>query len=327
MTRINLRDRLFSVTATPSEEQAARLQAGRGGWYVTQVKPPQHNTPATIPGVVKGITERATKWLGLRNNSPVAAFEIRRHQPDDLTVQFAVPTKRFDRKLRNQIRSTIPAVQFDDGVSGLPISEGETVGGATFSLGRRPWYPLATEFNQPPNNSVTSLLHRHAMPQGRFVIQLLFRPIVGRPVREWWWKRRAYKTVGYLRKEKEGLWNSRSATPRERSQADAVERKAATPRFATSLRVAVIGADDLTPSYVNEISGGYNVFDSLETDQYLAPSIVRSLRAKRVLGYAQSVSDRRFSQWSNRFDVSVEELGGLVSLPSHRQRNLATAHP
>jgi hypothetical protein len=150
---------------------------------------------------------------------------------------------------------------------------------------------------------------------------------VGRPVREWWWKRRAYKTVGYLRKEKEGLWNSRSATPRERSQADAVERKAATPRFATSLRVAVIGADDLIPSYVNEISGGYNVFDSLETDQYLAPSIVRSLRAKRVLGYAQSVSDRRFSQWSNRFDVSVEELGGLVSLPSHRQRNLATAHP
>jgi hypothetical protein len=319
-------DRWRHPTAVSTEDDIPVLRHGGGG-YTTQVKPPRnHGADAVLP-VVRAMMELSTRWLGLRNDSPVMAFEIRRPMPDTLTLQYSVPTKRLDRKIRNELRQTVPGVAFDEGATGLPVTSTESVGGGILTLGRKDWYPLETDHDSPANNAVTSLLHRHAMPNAKIVIQLLVQPVAGQPVRQWWWKHRACKTVGYLRKEKENLWGSRPPTPRERQQADAVERKAATPRFKTSLRVVVIGADEQTPSYVHEVASGYNVFESLETGQFFTTETVAPFRERRVVNFAQAVAGRQFGRWSRAFSLNPEELACLLSLPSQDQQNIVRADP
>jgi hypothetical protein len=234
---------------------------------------------------------------------------------------------RMQRKLRNELRQSVPGVEFEEGVNGLPIRQNQTVGGAMLTLARDNWYPVEIDHNHPPNNSITSLLHRHALPDAKIVVQLLARPVAGQPIKTWWWNKSAHRTSNYLKKEKEKLWGRRKPTKRERSQADAVERKAATPRFQTSLRVLVVGAEEMTPSYVREVADGYKIFESLDTDQYFITESVDVFRQKRIIDFAQAVADRRFSDWSRSFYVNEEELAALLSLPGQNQQNIKRASP
>jgi hypothetical protein len=160
------------------------------------------------------------------------------------------------------------------------------------------------------------------MRDTQFVIQVVFRPVVGTPLRSWWWSRRAYKRIGYLRKEKEKLWGSRSPTPRERQQADAIEWKAGSPRFHVSIRFLTVNAGEYTRSRVKELAGAFNVFENPETGQYLNAVTVSVLRRSSLLRFGEAVADREFRQWSRRFQASTQELAALVSLPTVDQQNI-----
>ena len=325
---MSLLDPLLHYTTTPTEEEAEYLRNLGGHLHSIQVKTPtDQKIPAVPENLVKTVTELQSKWLGLKNTSPVAAFEIRRSNPDQIQIQFSTPTKRLERKLRTQLTNQNPGIRFEEGVHGIPVTSEDTVGGGILTTGRNDWYPLKHDFNQPPVNSVVSALHRHAMRDTKFVVQVLFQPVIGKPLRRWYWRRRAFQRIGYLRKEKEKLWGSRKATPREKRQADAIEDKAGTNRFHTSIRFLVIGADEYTQSRVKELSGGYNTFENPDTGQYLDTVTVKSLREKRILSFAETVAHRRFGSWSQSFQTSVPELAALLSLPSIDQKNITQAEP
>ncbi|MFC5133505.1 MULTISPECIES: hypothetical protein [Haloferacaceae] len=317
-----IRDRLFTSAVELDEDQARYLRAGSGGQAVEVHPPRAQSISATLNQFTKTIYEPQTKWFGVKNTSPVAAFEIRRTVPDQVSMQFIVPTKRLERKVRTQLENEVPGVGFSDGTLQLPISEGCTVGGGLLEPGCRDWYPLETGFNSPPNNSVLSALHRHAMQNSQFVIQILFQPVVGRPVRSWWWTRRAYQRIGYLRKEKEKLWGSRSATPREKQQANAVEAKAGSPRFNVSIRFLIVNGGEYTRSRVKELSGAFNVFENPETGQYLNATTVQTLRKRSLLRFVDAVGQRDFQGWGRRFQATTEELASLISIPDIDQQNI-----
>lgn len=323
-----IRDRLFHTTATLNEEHAQRLQFSKGTWYTVRVLPPTNTSiPATLNRFVASIKEIQTTWLKLRNTSPVTAYEIRRPTPDSLTVQYAVPTNRLERKVRTHLTNEIPDVQFADGVNGLPVTEDDDVGGGMLTVGRPDWFPLKTDFDHPPANSIAASLHRHAMQNTRFVIQILFQPNAGQPLRRWWWRRRGYQQRNYLKKEKENIWGSVQPTRRERDQARAIDDKVGNARFHTSIRFTIIGAGEYTPSRVKELAGAFNVFESPVTGQYLNANTVRSLRQKRVLGFANAIANRSFSRWNLRFHTTEAELAGLLALPSIDQPNLRRTQP
>lgn len=323
-----IRDKLLKYSVELEEDDAEALQRMTGGKYTVEIHPPSAgNVPETVNQFVKAIYEPQTKWLGLKNTSPVAALEIRRSTPNSLRLQFALPTKRLERKVRGQLKNEVPGVNFSDGVSGLPVAEGSTVSGGLLTTGRNDWYPLQTEFDQPPVNSVVSGLHRHAMNNTGFLIQILFKPVVGQPVRSWWKNWRSYKRVGYLRKEKQKLWGSRSPTPREKRQADAIEAKMGTARFHTAIRICMINAEPHVKSRIKEIAGGFNIFENPETGQYLDAVTVKSLREKPIHRFAQTVAQRRFGGWSRSFHASQHELAALVSIPDKIQQNLRVAEP
>lgn len=200
---IDIRNRLLHDHATIEEAEADQLQHGLSDQYTVEVQPPRHGEmPATLKQFARGITEYQTKWFGLSNASPIAAYEIRRSKLGDLTYQFTVPSKRLERKLRTNLIEAVPDLGFDTGVDGLPISPGDTVGGGLLTVGRADYYPLRTEFDTPAINALTAALHRHAMQDTRVIVQVLFQPEIGKPIRSRWWIRRAYKRLGYLRKEK-----------------------------------------------------------------------------------------------------------------------------
>lgn len=308
------------------QEQAALLAEPNTEYYGVEVKPPAtSDVPATVEGFVRGLLELQTKLLGTKNASPIVAYELYRVNPDRLRLQFCVPTKRLERKVRTHLVTEIPDVRFDDGGTSLPILPDDTIGGGLLTTGREDRFPLRAEFDSPPINSLVSALHRHAMRDTRFVVQILFQPITGRPVRDWWWRRRSFQRVNYLRKEKEQLWGSRSATPRERQQADALERKASERRFWTCIRVAVIGAGKYTQSRVKELAGAFNVFENSETGQYLNAVTLTARRQHHFLNFYRAIGARAFGGYSYRFQTSTDELAGLVSIPDRPQQNLPTA--
>ncbi|NLV13225.1 hypothetical protein [Haloarcula argentinensis] len=321
-------EQLFHYTTKPSEEQVEQLQNPEKRFHSIEVRPPKHEKiPAVPEEFIKAITELQSKWFGLKNTSPVAAFEIRRNTPDKIRFQFSTSNIRLERKLRTHLTNQMPGIQFEDGERGIPVTQEDTVGGGLLTTGRKDWYPLQNEFKEPPNNSITSALHRHAMRDTKFLIQILFQPVIGKPLRRWYWRRRAYQRIGYLRKEKEKLWGSRNATPREKRQADAIEDKAGTNRFHTSIRFLVIGAEEHTRSRVKELSGGFNTFENPDTGQYLNTKTVKAIRESQIIDFAQAVADRRFKGWSRSFQTSVPELAALVSLPSIQQENIQNAQP
>ncbi|PSP57016.1 hypothetical protein BRC72_11485 [Halobacteriales archaeon QH_7_66_36] len=321
-------EQLFHYTTKPSEEQVEQLQNPEKRFHSIEVQPPKHEKiPAVPEEFIKAITELQSKLLGLKNTSSVAAFEIRRNTPRKVRFQFSTSNIRLERKLRTQLTNQIPGIQFEDGERGIPVTQEDTVGGGILTTGRKDWYPLQHEFKEPANNSIASALHRHAMRDTKFLIQILFQPVIGKPLRRWYWRRRAYQRIGYLRKEKEKLWGSRNATPREKRQADAIENKSGTTRFHTSIRFLVIGAEEHTRSRVKELSGGFNTFENPDTGQYLNTKTVRALRESQLIDFAQAVADRRFKGWSRSFQTSIPELAALVSLPSTQQENIQNAKP
>lgn len=314
--------------ATVSEEDVPRLHYSSETWHPVEVRPPRNEKiSCKLSQFVRGVLEIQTKWFGLRNTSPVVAFEIRRPEPGSLHFQFAAPSRRMDRKIRTHLPLDVPGVEFSDGVHGLPVAEGDSVGGGLVTLGISDFYPIQREFQQPPVNALVSSLHRHVMQDTKAVVQVLFRPVIGKPVRRWLWRRRGYKQRNYLKKEKENLWGSINSTPREKLQAREIDDKIGSIRFHVSIRFIVIGAGRYTPSRVKELAGGFNVYELDETGQYFNAVTARSLRESELLDFANTVSDRRFGSWGQSFQLSIEELAGVVSLPDIQQSNIEYANP
>jgi len=310
---------------TLTEEQAETLSQSEPERTAVKVRPPRDSCPETVEETVRGILEIQRKWLGIKNASPVIAYEARRTTPQNLEFQFTLPTKRTERKLRTHLKNEIPGIELQQGETGIPVTEGDTVGGGILTTGRRDWYPLRTDFDQPPANSLAGALHRHAMQDTTVIIQVLFQPVAGRPLHNWWRTRRTYHRIGYLRKEKEKLWNNRPPTPREKKQADAIERKAGTTCFHTSIRFLVIGAGEYTPSRVKELSGAFNTYENPDTGQYLNAVTLRTPFTSRLIRYASAVKAREFNGYHRRFQASIPELAGLVSIPDRSQENLETS--
>jgi len=158
----------------------------------------------------------------------------------------------------------------------------------------------------------------------------LFQPVAGRPLREWWWKRRAFKRVGWLKKEKHAVlpWRQRPATRVEKRQADAVESKARNPQFRVGIRFLFVGTrDDLLRSRVKEVGGAYNVYESSLTTQYLDTYTAESFWQDRIFGFAEAVADRRFDRWVLPFRAGIPEVAGLVAIPCVDQENVRRARP
>lgn len=313
---------------TLSESQAEQLQYTWKQWHTIQIRPPVNgDVPATVEGFVRGILEIQNKWFGLRNMSPTAAFEIRRPTPNRLRLQYAAPSKRLERKIRTQLKEEIPGVKFDTGTSGLPVNPGDTFGGGLLTTGEADFYPFETDHDSPPTNAIIALLHRHAVRDTKIVVQVLFRPVAGQPLRNWWWRKWAVHQRNYLRREKEKLWGSTKPTRREKRQARAIDDKTGNARFWTSIRFAIIGAGEYTPSRVKELAGGFNRYENPVTDQYFDTYTVTPFREKRLLDYAQAFADRRFQGWSLKFRATTQELAAILAIPQTQQQNIQTAQP
>lgn len=326
---MSAKDRLLRSHVTVDRETADALSQAPKGRFTVEIKPPSNgDVPATVYRFVKGITEYQTAWFGLQNRSPVSVYEIRRSSPDRLRLQFSVPSKRLERKVRTQLAETVSGIGFEAGESGLPVEEGDTIGGGVLTMGKTDWYPLRTDFDSPPINSVVRILHRHAMPDSRIIIQILFQPAARKSLGDRHWARRAQKEAKYLRGMRDGiLVAGHDATPREREQANMIEAKVSGSRFNTAVRILVIGAGDATLSRVKEVSGGFNLFEDLTTGQFLETQYLRTLRDSRLQGFADAVRHRSFDGWARPFQTSAEELAALVSIPDHKQENITTAQP
>jgi len=311
-----------------SEDEAGKLSAPSTGRYVVEIRPPWNkDIPATLDSALQKLLELQTKWFKFWNVSPVTSFEIHRFHPDSVRLQYTVPTKRLERKLRTGLSTAIPEIGFDEGSLSVPVSEDASVGGGMLKLGRMDYYPLNTDHSEPPNNDVVSSLHRDAMQDTRFLIQVLFKPVAGRSLGTWWNRKSAYRRRNYLRKNKESLTHSRSATPREKKQADRIESKAGNPQFHTSIRFLVAGAGEFTASRVKELAGGYNRFESSLTGQYLDTVTLRSIRRKPFKRFIRSVTERRFDGWNLKSRLSLPELAAVVSLPDIQQKNICYSKP
>jgi len=290
-----------------------------------EVHPPyDRELPATLDRFVKAITEYQTQLLGIKNSSPTIAYEIQRFTPEKLRLQFIVPTTRLERKLRTHLNDQIPEIGFEPGINRLLLKQDDTVGLGVLKLRRKDVYPLETEFEAPPLNSVVAALHRHAMRDTRIAIQILFKPRAGHPVEKRLWHREARRESRNLRSEKVGIlpWTDRDATPREKQQAREIGEKAGNPRFSVSIRILVIGAEEYTTSRIKEISGGFNVFANPDTGQGFQTRTVRSLRDQAIINSVEQFRARRLNQ---PFQVSMPELAGLLSIPDREQENIETA--
>lgn len=325
---MSLKDRLLQQHITLDETEAEQLRHGTPGKYTVEVKPPaREDIPATLDRFIKGITEYQTAWFGLTNRSPVTVYEIRRSIPGRLRFQFTVPSKRMERKVRTQMAESIPGIGVGEGEDGLPVEDGDTIGGGFLTTGKKDWYPLETDFDTPPINSVASSLHRHAVP-AKIIIQILFQPRSKTSINDRRWKRKAQKEAQYLRNESPKTpVRDQQATSRERRQARKIESKAGSSRFKTGIRILVIGAGEATLSRVKEGTAGFNNLEDPTVGQYLKTRYLRTYRDSRIKGFAQAVRNREFKGWTIPFQTSAEELAALVSIPDRDQENIQTAPP
>jgi len=309
------------------EEEAERLQKPHTQPYTVEARPPrQKDLPGALEEFIRGIHEFQTKWLGLRNISPGIVYEIRR-TGSQLQFQYSAPNKRVERKIRTHLNQEIPGIQLVDGTNGLPVSEEMSIGGGLLTPGRGPWYPLKTGHASPPINSLASTLHHHAMQDTTVVVQILLQPVTGRPVRNWLWRKQARLEARNLRKEKEKLWGSVKPSKREKKKADLIEQKVDNTRFHTTIRFLIAGAGEYTASRVKELAGAFNAYESLETDQYLNASTIRSLRRSQFLNFAKAVADRQPRAWTSGLHTTLREAAALVTLPDHTQENIQYAQP
>lgn len=309
---------------TLDESTAQHLAQPADAFYPVEVHPPATtDLPVTLERFVKGITEYQTKLFSIKNTSPTVAYEFHRVTPSRLRIQFTVPTARLERKLRTHLSEQIPEVGFEEGTSTLPVAGGDTVGVGVLTPRRSDVYPLQTDFETPPVNSVVAALHRHAMRDTRIVVQLVFKPVAGNPIEKRLWHRAATRESRTLRSDKVGLlpWTDREATQHERTQARRIDAKAGSPRFYAAIRFLVIGAGEYTASRVKEIAGGFNIFADSETGQSFTTKTVRSFRDAPLLNAVQTVRDRSLDR---AFQLSTQELAALVSLPDRDQENVRT---
>jgi hypothetical protein len=165
------------------------------------------------------------------------------------------------------------------------------------------------------------------MQDTRFIVQLLFRPVAGQPLHQWWYRRRAFRQINYLKKEKEQLWGSRTPTSQERKRADAIEQKIGQPLFNTAIRVLVIGAGDSTPSRIKEVAGAFNPFNHPVTGQGFRFTVTQSLRERRIQGFLEAIHRRDLHTYTLPFHLSTAELAGMLALPDREQQNLVRATP
>jgi hypothetical protein len=322
---MGLFDRFGSSYITLDNTTARQLSRSSEEYRTVEVQPPpDKELPVTLNRFVKAITEYQTQLFGIRNTSPVVAYEIHRFVPENLRLQFAVPTTRLERKLRIHLNEEAPGFEFEPGVDQLPLKEDDTVGIGVLQLRRKDVYPLETEFETPPLNSVVASLHRHAMRDSRIAIQILFKPRAGQPIGRRLWHREAQRESRNLRSEKVGVlpWTDRDATPLEKQQARQIDEKAGSPRFNVSIRILVIGAGEYTASRMKEVSAGFNIFANPDTGQGFQTRTVRSLRDKTIINSIEQFRDRRLNR---PFQISMPELAGLLSIPDREQENLETA--
>lgn len=310
-----------------SEEQASQLRNPDTDWNTIEIRVPKHtDLPASPASLIDGIREMRTKWLKLRNTSPPVAFEIRRDNTGQLKFQYSVPTKRLERKLRNHLADATPDVEIlNSGVDGLPVSDGDSFGGATFELSRRDWHPLDTDHDTPPTNPVIGALHEQAMQDTKFVVQILFRSVAGKPIRRWWYRHSAHSQIDRLRSEKEQLIGRRKPTKTEKQQGRLIDGKINKPLFEAEIRIAVIGAGEHTANRVHELSGAFNRYSHSESGQGLTASVAESIRPSPLVWFGEAIANRRFQEGHRRFRVSAEELAGLVALPDRIQNNITYA--
>jgi len=321
---MGLFDRFGNSYVTLDNTTARQLSHSSEGFRTVEVQPPlDRELPATLNRFVKAITEYQTQLFGIRNTSPVVAYEIQRFTPENLRLQFAAPTSRLERKLRIHLNEEAPGFEFESGVNQLPLKEDDTVGVGVLHLRRKDVYPLETEFETPPINSVVASLHRHAMRDSRIAIQILFKPLTGQLIGRRLWHREARRESRNLRSEKVGVlpWTDRDATPLEKQQARQVDEKAGSPRFSVSIRILVIGAGEYTASRMKEVSAGFNIFANSDTGQGFQTRTVRSLRDKVIINSVEQFRDRRLNQ---PFQISMPELAGLLSIPDREQQNIET---
>jgi hypothetical protein len=320
--------KLLRSQITASEEQAQQLQHTNKNWYNIEVRPPRETPPARLDSVVKGTTEAGTKWFGLRNTSPVVAYEIRRHRPGQIRFQYSTPSARLDRKLRNHLMDAAPTAEIQDSsTNGLPVFENETVGVGQAKLLRRDWNPVKTDFDAPPVNKLVGSLHRNAMQDTKFIVQLLFQLVAGHPIRQRWNRREAFNRGRKLRKKKQLLIGERTATPLEKKQAKLLEEKAAGPLYNVRLRVVAIGADEYTGSRLRELAGCFNQYSHSESRQKLGVKPFKSIRSAPTFRLLKAVRDRELSDLDAGFQASAEEVGALASLPDRSQSNIVEARP
>lgn len=325
---MNPLQRFQKTHITPTEDEAEYLQKPVSKRYTVEIRPPQHgDLPSSLTGFIQGILELQSAWLGLRNTSPVTAFEIRRINPGKIRFQFATPLKRLERKIRTQLSNEIPDIRFETGINGVPANSEVSLGGGLLTTGRRDWFPLQTDHDSPPTNSVVAALHRHAMQDTRFIIQILFQPVNGNPVRNWWWRKQAYHHRNYLTKEKERFWGSITPTRREKQQAHSIDQKTANSRYHVTIRFLLIGAQEYTPSRIKELAGSFNQFENPGTGQYLDAITITPFRRKPLLSYASAIAERQFQQWTRKFRATPQELAALVSIPDRLQNNIQYADP
>ena len=321
-------DRFRHLSLELSEEEANRLATSRFDGYTVEARPPRNQSlPATLDDFLDTITEFQTRWFGLRNTSPVYGFEIRRKHPERLTLQYTVPSKRLERKVRTQLPNTVPEVTLREGTTGLPVVEGSVVGGGLLTTGRPDWNPLRTDLDNPGTDSVVAALHRDVLPQSKFIIQILFQPVAGQPVRKWIRRKRVGQKIRFLRDDKHTALSSRSATPREKNQANEIDDKAGSPQYRTSIRFVFTDAGEWTRSRVKELGGAFNIYSNADTEQYLKHVTADPFRRKELLRFFRAVADREFRGWSRSFRSSAQELAALVALPSRKQENLVNSHP
>jgi len=312
-----LRDRLTASATEVDAEQIRLLRRGNPNMRPISVQPPAHGTvPTTIRRVLQTVYQRRTGLLGIGNRSRPVVFEIRRATPDTVTLQFCVETEREERTLRTQLAAAIDGIEFGEGVTGLPIAEGQLLGGGLLVPKQAAWNPLRAEFESPPTDAVLAALHRHAMQDTSFVIQLLCVPVAGQPLRTRLFRYRARKQSTYLREHSEQLVGRRTSTVQERSRAAAIERKVRQPLWWVSIRVVVVGTGEYTVPRLQEVCAGFNVFENPESGQGLQVIPVSPVRSTDIVRFGRSVAKQRFRQWSRRFRVSSRELGALVAVPT-----------
>lgn len=311
------------VTAT----QAASLAQPVSELYPVKVALPyDREAPATLSGVVQAVTEVQTGLGGVHNQSHTFAFEIRRPTPEELRVQFVFPRARLGRKARLALKTHVPTASVSDGTSGLPIHADDSLGGGFLRPRRPDWVPVKTSFTSPPTNHLIAALHPDAMPDTRFVVQVLVQPVAGRSLRQWRWQCQARQRARFLRQRRNENKTSSARSQVARETAHAIDEKRTSRRFWTAIRIVIIGANKATRARLTELKGAFNHYETPTPRQYFEAIPLRSLQTKRFLRFGRAVAHLSFAE-SLRFQATTEEVGAFIAIPTNDQRNLEVGKP